>query len=103
MARRRSTKKTESKTAGRPRGSRTQPRDVVPVQPSRCKRCGSTEREPYSQTTTRNIRGRNLETGALYNVVKWSRTRCKSCGQARVDQVFELVGETDPAAETAEN
>jgi len=84
---------------GRPRGSKTTKRDIVTVAASRCRKCGSTDRAPYSQTKSRQLTG-CTPAGEPYNRVSWKRTKCKSCGQARVDKIFELV---DQQAEKAKN
>lgn len=75
------------KVRGRPAGSRTQ-NNSGQSQPSRCPKCQSTERTPYSQTREIKINGEDPVFGAYTHVVRrW--TRCKGCGQARTDRSFE--------------
>lgn len=62
------------------------PRVIVPV--SRCPICGSTEREDYHGTRTLEVGG-VLPDGTVYRRVVWRNTRCRSCGQARVDKTYE--------------
>lgn len=83
-------KKTNQKRRGRPKGSTNASRDVVAVLPSHCRQCGSTDREAYiGKPIVREITG-TVE-GRPYNKITWRRTRCANCGQARVDQTFELT------------
>ena len=73
---------------GRPKGSRTQPRDHQTVEPSRCPHCGSTEREAYSQTTSQEFAGETPAGDPFTHIVRrW--TRCRDCGSPRVDRTFE--------------
>lgn len=61
------------------------------VKKSRCPKCQSTDREAYH-----NVRELAIDSvtpdGERYNRVIWRRTRCKNCGQVRIDKSFELVG-----------
>lgn len=71
-------------------------RPEVDVAPSRCARpsCGSTERERYSTTQVQAFAGRDEQGRPFTHIVRrW--TRCKACGQARVDRSFENRIETD--------
>jgi hypothetical protein len=61
--------------------------ETVTVEPSRCQSCGSTEREKYFCTTTRAIAGSH--DGQPYTHIVWRRTRCKACGQVRIDKSYE--------------
>lgn len=67
---------------GRPLGSENRDYDIVDVQPSCCKKCGSTSRSDYE--------GRPDEheqlTDTHINVTIWRRTRCLDCGQWRKDR-----------------
>lgn len=69
---------------GRPAGSKTQNSSGKST-PSRCPKCSSTERTPYSQTREIEVRGEDPEFGSYTHVIRrW--TRCKGCGQARTDR-----------------
>lgn len=59
--------------------------DVVVTSVTRCTKCDSTERVPYFGTVTRAISGLDPE-GKVFTHVIWRRTRCKACGQARIDR-----------------
>lgn len=76
------------KSRGRPRGSKTTAPDVVTVTASRCRKCDSTEREAYSKTREFERSGVDGE-GRPYSHVVWRRTRCRKCGQRRVDRSYE--------------
>ena len=65
------------------------PQDVSEVTLSRCKKCDSTEREAYFGTPiVHDIAG--IHNGREYNRKVMKRTRCKACGQQRLDAFFEL-------------
>lgn len=64
-------------------------RDIVEVELPRCKKCGSTDREPYHGTTTYEKPIEGEHNGEPFTHVIWKRTRCRSCGQARVDKYRE--------------
>ena len=73
--------------AGRPRGSKTQ-KAAGKSTTSKCPKCGSTDRTPYSQTRAIAIAGVDPDFGSYTHVVKrW--TKCKSCNQARTDHSLE--------------
>lgn len=65
-------------------------RPIVQAAPSSCPKCGSTERTPYSDTTSHAIVGINPATGQEYNHVIWRSTCCANCGQRRRDRSFEM-------------
>lgn len=77
----------------RPKGSRNLERDYVDVDLSRCAKCGGTEREPYTNTATQVYPG--MRDGKPYNRIVRNHTRCKTCGQARVDRVYKYVPEPE--------
>jgi len=85
--RRSKTQSARTRTPGRPRPT-AGPTPVVVVEPSRCKKCGSTDREHYSHTTVRDIAGVRPD-GMAYSKIFWRRTRCQNCGQARIDKTYE--------------
>jgi hypothetical protein len=76
---------------GRPVGAKTAERDVVLVLPAACVRCHSTERAPYDKIRERAISGRTTD-GRPYTHVVWRKTRCRACGQARVERHYEHRG-----------
>ena len=82
-------KKTTRRRPGRPQGARNQQHDRVHVEVSRCRKCNSTERSPYTHKTTKAVSGER--DGKPFNRIVWRRTKCLACGQARIDQMFELV------------
>ena len=84
MAKKKSAKK---KRAGRPVGSKTQ-KHVAENSPSRCLKCKSTERTPYSRTRVIESSGTDPRFGAYTHVV-FRVTKCKGCGQARTDRTLE--------------
>ncbi|QDT07802.1 hypothetical protein K227x_62300 [Rubripirellula lacrimiformis] len=57
---------------------------------SRCPKCLSIKRERYSNVTTHDISGISPD-GQEYDQITWRRTKCKSCGQSRVDRELRLV------------
>lgn len=56
---------------------------------SRCPKCDSTDREAYHNVKELPSRGKTAD-GRNYNLVVWRRTKCKNCGQMRIDRTFEL-------------
>jgi ribosomal protein S27AE len=60
----------------------------VDVIPSACPKCHCTDREPYFAIKRLETYG-VTPAGREYTRVTFKRTRCKRCGQARVDRVFE--------------
>jgi len=63
------------------------------VFPSACPRCGSTDRTPYYHTRTLAITGRIL--GQPYDHIVYRYTRCRACGQHRVDRHYEFRSPPD--------
>jgi len=62
--------------------------DQVDAPKSRCRNCGSTERERYFRTTTQGYAGTDAQGRPFTHIVRrW--TRCKQCRQVRVDRCFE--------------
>lgn len=87
-------KKQTQRPKGRPEGSKTADRDVVTVLPSRCVSCGSTDRDPYCNTRT--VTGDGIAPdGGRYTAVELSNTRCRHCGQCRVDRRYQYVPDSD--------
>lgn len=76
---------------GRPAGRKTARRDRVDVLPSRCRKCGSTERFPYTNPRTIEHAG-TAPDGQPYDRIILRNTRCTGCGQARIDRFYELRG-----------
>lgn len=76
----------QPKQSGRPVGSKTQ-KVIVQANPSCCPKCGSTDREPYANTQEYAHPG--VENGQPYTHVLRRYTRCKACGQARIDRSYE--------------
>lgn len=79
---------------GRPPGSKNKPVDHAEAMPSRCRQCGSTEREPYFRTTATEYGGL-LGTGQSYTHIVRRWTRCAACGQTRIDLFHENRVSTD--------
>jgi len=80
-------KKKVAKKRGRPKGSRTATIETVVVQPSKCKKCGSTNRSKYVDKRTLDLLGQ-LADGTIYTSVTWRRTKCLDCGQVRDDKTY---------------
>lgn len=78
-----------AKPRGRPKGAKTAARPTIEASPSRCQAegCGSTEREPYSQTREQPYAG--IHDGQPYTHIVRRWTVCSTCGQARVDKTYE--------------
>jgi hypothetical protein len=74
---------------GRPVGAKTADRDVVDVEVSRCKRCGSTDRAKYSSKI--EVVGNGMHDGKPYTSVTVRHTQCLNpdCGQHRVDRFYQ--------------
>lgn len=79
-------KKTTTQKAGRPAGSKNNPVDTVEAKATRCKECGSTEREKYFNRREFESAGVDVHTGEPYTHTVWRRTKCMNCGQHRVDR-----------------
>jgi len=74
---------------GRPKGSKNlKVDDRVVVEPSRCKKCGSTNRGPYSDHP-RAHEFPGIRNGLPYSRQVWRRCRCLDCGQYRLDIFYE--------------
>ena len=83
-----SPEKTQKK--GRPVGSRTMKKPESVGVLTRCEKCQSTEREPYTNQRFRDYEGVD-QNGNPYNRVAWKLTKCKNCGQARTDRFYEMI------------
>ena len=81
------TKRTTRRGPGRPKGSKQTVPDFVNVEPSRCKRCGSTRRSDYYGKTEQAFRGEH--NGRPFTHIVRRRTRCLDCGQLRIDRAYE--------------
>jgi hypothetical protein len=76
---------SDAKPASRPPGSKNLQRDEVMVEPSRCKRCKSTNRAPYlGNPTVEWAPGTDINGNPFTHVIG-RRTECADCGQARRD------------------
>ena len=69
---------SQTKRRGRPPGAKTI-KDIVEVEPSRCKKCGSSNRTDYQNVYFRDFPG--LEFSRIY----YRSCKCLDCGQARRD------------------
>lgn len=72
--------------------------EIQQVEASRCSRCGSTEREEYSNTRALRVGGVTSQ-GEAYTHIVFRNTKCRNpeCRQARVDRTFEnRIGEDEP-------
>lgn len=72
---------------GRPPGS-PNITEIVDVIPSRCRKCGCTERTPYVNAQEL-AHGGVTGDGRQYTHIVWRSTRCVGCNQGRRDRVFE--------------
>jgi len=61
--------------------------EIVDSIKSRCPKCQSTDRTPYSGTVTVHAPGMDGTQPYTHVVKRW--TKCAKCGQARVDQSLE--------------
>jgi len=82
--------KKAPKRSGRPRGARNRDLDTVSGEATRCRKCGSTDREPYFGKRTLDYAGTTPD-GKPYTRVVWRRTVCRSCGQHRMDKSYEYT------------
>lgn len=89
------TETTDAKKPGRPKGAKTQPRETVPAALSRCPRCQSTDRGPYTFARRVPHSGWTPE-GEPFSEVVFRTTRCASCGQARIDRSYEFRPDSGP-------
>ena len=78
----------ESRKPGRPNGSENVDYDVVAAELTRCRGCQSTERVPYFRTTAQVFAGVDAA-GRPYTHIVRRYTRCKNCGQPRIDRSCE--------------
>jgi hypothetical protein len=76
-----------AKRPGRPPGP-APVRDVVVVQISKCKKCGSTRRSPYVKKQELPYNGKSPVDGSDCSKVVNRPTKCLDCGQHRVDKEF---------------
>lgn len=86
------TMQAKPKKTGRPSGATTADRDLVDVPPSRCTRCGCTERATYNDM--KRIPGHGTAPdGRPYTAVILRPTKCLNpdCGQHRNDRTWEYV------------
>jgi len=63
-------------------------KEVVPVEPSRCPDCGSTDRTGYVNTDAQEHPGTTAD-GEPYTHIVRRRTICKNCGRHRIDRSYE--------------
>ena len=78
-----------SKKIGRPVGAKEIDREINDVELSRCPKCGSTDRAPYSAKTVVNFDGIS-PSGQPYASIVLRYTQClnENCRQHRVDRFF---------------
>lgn len=88
--------------AGRPQGSKNQPRDAVVTTATRCMRCGSTERAPYTRTMVQHFNGIAPD-GKPFSAIRRRWTTCLTCGQVRVDRVYEYAPDAGHEEKTEKN
>ena len=72
---------------GRPPGSPNRDYELVAAEPTRCPKCGSTERTPYRNPTEQAYAG--VDQGKPYTHIVRRYTSCKACGQFRIDRSHE--------------
>jgi len=80
-------KRHSSRRPGRPKGSTNADADVITVEPSRCKRCGSTRRGDYYGRTEQAFQG--VQDGLPFTHIVRRRTKCLDCRQLRIDRAYE--------------
>lgn len=80
-------KKVAAKKQGRPPGSKNMDKPVEDTYSTCCKKCGSTDREKY--WNSRTVNADKVINGVKYKKVIIHNTRCRKCGQARVDRVWK--------------
>lgn len=76
-----------SKQKGRPKGAKNVSENQTVVLPQ-CGSCGSSERTPYQKVNEVEHGGKTAE-GEEYTHIVFKRTKCKNCGQQRVDRIRE--------------
>lgn len=73
---------------GRPRHAKNI-ETIIDHDPSACPKCRSTEREPYFGAPLEQEFSGTRPNGQAYTHIVRRRTRCKNCGQARIDRTYE--------------
>lgn len=73
---------------GRPAGSRNKSYPEASVEPSRCPKCGSTQRAAYCSKHEQAFGGLDPAGQPFTHIIK-QRTHCLDCGQHRVDRTLE--------------
>jgi hypothetical protein len=81
---------TKTSKRGRPKGATNKIVKVVDIERTACPGCASTDRVAYYAVRRADINSR-LPDGRVFNGVTWRRTRCKSCGQHRIDREYHFV------------
>jgi len=78
-----------SKKIGRPIGAKDIDRELNDVEPSRCPKCGSTDRTRYTAKTVVNFDGVSPK-GQPYTSIVLRYTQCanENCRQHRIDRFF---------------
>ena len=85
----------KTKKPGRPPGSTSKKTaaETVEAPKSRCRACGSTEREAYTtkhiQTYAGVIPEGYPDAGQPFTAIMRRRTLCADCGQHRIDRTYE--------------
>ncbi|WP_146504963.1 hypothetical protein [Rubinisphaera italica] len=74
--------------AGRKPGSKNKDYTTSATTQTRCEKCGSTDRLPYSRQQLLDHHG-TAPDGQPCTHVRLQWTGCKSCGQARIDRTYE--------------
>lgn len=74
---------------GRPKGSKNKPLDHAQGELTRCQRCQSTNRNPYTSRVEQAYAGTTLG-GQPYTHIVRRRTSCADCGQHRIDKHYEF-------------
>ncbi len=74
---------------GRPKGAANKNYEHATAEPTRCKKCGSTERSPYFGVYTQAFAG--VRDGQPYTHIVRRKTFCRNpdCGQLRIDTAYE--------------
>jgi len=80
-------RKGGARARGRPKGSTNAEADVITVEPSRCRRCGSTRRSEYYGKAEQAFHG--VHNGRLFAHIARRRTKRVDCGQLRIDRTYE--------------
>lgn len=80
-------KKTTTK--GRPSGRKNNQVDHAEGQLTRCPKCGSTDRTPYTLRLVQRHEGFD-PAGKPYTAIVRRRTSCAACGQHRIDRHYEF-------------